>query len=66
MALGVDLPAYHVAAAVLTVLDARGIDVPADARARITSCPNLDQLDSWIRRAATATSIDDLFDEPEA
>jgi hypothetical protein len=54
------------AAAVLTVLDARGIEVPADARARITSCTDLDQLDSWIRRAVTATSIDQLFDEPEA
>ena len=53
------------AAAVLTVLDARGIEVPADARARITSCTDLDQLDSWIRRAVKATSIDQLFDEPE-
>jgi hypothetical protein len=50
------------AAAVLTVLDARGIEVPADARARITSCTDLDQLDSWLRRAATANLIDELFD----
>jgi hypothetical protein len=52
------------AAAVLTVLDARRIEVPADARARITSCKDLDQLDSWLRRAATANSIDELFDGP--
>jgi hypothetical protein len=52
-------------ASLLTVLDARGIDVPDDARARITSCSDLYQLDSWIRRAVTADSIDDLFDEPE-
>jgi hypothetical protein len=50
------------ARAVLAVLDARGIDVPADARARITGCTDLGQLETWIRRAATATSITDLFD----
>jgi hypothetical protein len=49
--------------AVLTVLDARGIDVPDDARARITACTDLDQLKDWVRRAVTATSIDDVFDE---
>jgi hypothetical protein len=54
------------AAAVLTVLDARGIDLPSFAHARITSCTDLYQLDSWLRRAATANSIDELFDEPEA
>jgi hypothetical protein len=54
------------AAALLTVLDARGIDVPPFAHARITSCTDLYQLDSWLRRAATANSADDLLDEPEA
>jgi hypothetical protein len=54
------------AAAVLTVLDARGIDVPSDARARITSCTDLDQLNSWVRRAVTADSIQELFDGAEA
>lgn len=49
------------AAAVLTVLNARGIAVPEDAHARITECKDLDQLDTWIRRAATADTIDDLF-----
>ena len=49
------------AKAVLAVLDARGIDVPEDARARITGCADLDQLDTWVRRAATATSVEDLF-----
>jgi hypothetical protein len=53
-------------AALLTVLDARGIDVPPSARARITSCTDLYQLDSWIRHAVTVNSIDELFDEPEA
>jgi hypothetical protein len=36
--------------------------VPDDARTRITECSDLNQLDTWIRRAATAESIDDLFD----
>ncbi len=49
------------ARAVLGVLDARGVDVPADARIRITECRDLDQLDIWVRRAVTANSIQDLF-----
>lgn len=48
--------------AVLAVLDARGIDVPDDVRIRITECADLDQLDTWVRRAATATSAGDLFE----
>lgn len=49
------------AAAVLAVLDARGIEVPDDARARIIECSDLDQLDAWVRRAVTVASIHDLF-----
>lgn len=49
------------AKAVLAVLDARGIDVPESFRTRITGCSDLDQLDTWVRRAATATSVEDLF-----
>jgi hypothetical protein len=29
---------------------------------RITGCTDLDQLAAWVRRAATASSVDDLFD----
>jgi hypothetical protein len=50
------------AKALLAVLAARGIEVPAEARARITGCTDLDQLDTWVRRAATASSIGDLFE----
>jgi hypothetical protein len=46
----------------LAVLSARGIDVPEDARIRIAECTDLDQLEAWGRRAATADSINDLFD----
>lgn len=49
------------AKAVLTVLASRGVDVPDDTRQQIASCTDHDQLDRWIRRAATADSIDDLF-----
>jgi len=47
--------------AVLAVLDTRGIEVPDDARARITQCSDLHQLDTWVRRAVTADSVQDLF-----
>lgn len=43
------------------VLDARGVEVPEDVRARITECLDLDQLDTWVRRAGTADSVHDLF-----
>ncbi|NEE03282.1 hypothetical protein [Phytoactinopolyspora halotolerans] len=46
----------------LRVLAARGISVPEDIRVRITECTDLDQLDAWTDRAATATSIDDIFE----
>lgn len=45
----------------LKVLAAQGIAVPADARARITACTDLDQLDVWLTRAVTITTIDELF-----
>lgn len=49
------------ATAVLAVLDARGIAVPEAARARIMACTDHDQLDTWVRRAAEATTIDAVF-----
>lgn len=48
--------------ALLAVLAAREIDVPEDAKARITGCTDFHQLDTWIRRAATASSIEDVLD----
>jgi hypothetical protein len=45
----------------LMVLKAREIDVPDDALAQVTACDDLAQLEAWIRRAATATSSDDVF-----
>lgn len=50
------------ATAVLEVLDARGFQVPADIRARVTGCSDLDQLVRWVRRAAVIRTIDELFE----
>lgn len=50
------------AKALLAVLDARGVAVPDEVRADITGCTDIDQLDTWIRRAATAQNVEDLFD----
>ncbi len=46
----------------LEFLDARGIEVPAAARERITSCTDVEQLRVWVRRAATVTRAEELFD----
>jgi hypothetical protein len=46
---------------VLIVLRARGLEVPDEVRDRITTCTDLDQLNTWLLRACTASSIDDLF-----
>jgi hypothetical protein len=49
------------AAAILTVLEARELSVTEEQRNRILSCVNLTSLDRWLRRAATASSGDELF-----
>jgi hypothetical protein len=43
--------------ALLAVLAARCLEVPADVRARITACTDLGLLDAWLARAVTATSV---------
>jgi hypothetical protein len=50
------------AEAVVRVLAVRGIEVPEDVLARIRACTDQRQLDTWLERAATATSATDLFD----
>lgn len=45
----------------LRVLAARGFDVPDHVRERVLSCTDLGQLESWGDRAATATSLDEVF-----
>ncbi|WP_063037003.1 hypothetical protein [Nocardia pseudovaccinii] len=49
------------AKALLRILAKRGFDVSDALEARINACTDLDQLDSWIDRALTATRIDEIF-----
>ncbi|GGS96027.1 hypothetical protein GCM10010156_62800 [Planobispora rosea] len=48
---------------VLLVLAARGLEVPDEARERITTCADLAQLEAWASRAVTASTVHDLFGE---
>lgn len=54
--------ARGMASALLIVLDARGIEVPAEVRERIAGCADPAQVKTWIRRAVTAEGAHDLFD----
>jgi hypothetical protein len=49
------------AEAILRILDRRGIVVDDDARQTITSCADLDTLDTWLDRSLTATQVSELF-----
>jgi flagellar biosynthesis/type III secretory pathway protein FliH len=49
------------AAAVLAFLSARGLPVSDEARARIETCTDVAMLDRGISRAATVSSIDEVF-----
>ena len=46
---------------VLAVLEARGLDVSAEQRARILSCTDVPTLDRWLRAAVACTGVDALF-----
>jgi len=47
--------------AVLLVLAARGLEVAPADRARISGCTDLDQLRTWVTRAATVAAVSDLY-----
>ncbi|MEV0660243.1 hypothetical protein ACIBI3_01775 [Actinomadura luteofluorescens] len=49
------------AKALLLLLEARGLDVPADVRVRVQGCTDLEQIERWIQRAISADSAEDLF-----
>jgi hypothetical protein len=49
------------AEAILEVLEARGLRVSDEARARILACTDGAQLNTWLRKAATATTVDQVF-----
>jgi hypothetical protein len=46
----------------LRVLWARRVWIPAEIRRRVLSCTDVGQLEAWGCRAATAASVDDVFD----
>ncbi|HEU4406845.1 MAG TPA: hypothetical protein VFS43_16375 [Polyangiaceae bacterium] len=53
------------AAALLTVLSARGLEVDGATRARIEACADVAQLDRWLARALGAASAHEVVgDEP--
>ena len=47
--------------AILLVLEVRDVAVPDDVRDRVKACTDIDQLETWLRRALTA--IDDVVGE---
>ncbi|XYH95591.1 hypothetical protein ACMHYB_48625 [Sorangium sp. So ce1128] len=49
------------AQAVLTFLEARGLEVPADVRERVLASTDLAELDRWIRRAAVVSDARELL-----
>ena len=49
------------AEALLAVLEARGVRISNDARACISNCSDAAQLDAWIRKAVTVSSVEELF-----
>jgi hypothetical protein len=49
------------AEAVIDVLEARGLRVSDEARARILACTDAAQLAAWVRNAVTVPSVDALF-----
>ncbi|MFL6054745.1 MAG: hypothetical protein ACJ72W_17755 [Actinoallomurus sp.] len=46
----------------LQVLEARGVPVPSEARARITACTDVAQIEAWVKRAVIVRTVDALFD----
>jgi hypothetical protein len=45
----------------LRIMAARGLDIPEHIRARVAECADTARLEAWADRAATATSVDEIF-----
>jgi len=45
----------------LRFMAARGLDIPEHIRARVAECADTARLEAWADRAATATSVDEIF-----
>jgi hypothetical protein len=48
------------ARSVLTVLETRGLVVPPAVREQILACTDLDLLQTWLRRAVSAATAEDV------
>ncbi|MFI6966390.1 hypothetical protein [Streptomyces sp. NPDC050255] len=55
--------AEGIAQGILLFLARAGVDVPDEARERITTCGDLETLNRWLLRAPTAQSVEDVFAE---
>jgi dipeptidase len=53
--------AGELAAGILKLLNARGVNIDGTAKTKIESCEDLDQLKSWLIRAAKAETSEALF-----
>ena len=49
------------AKSLLRMLDMRGVDIPDEARDKITDCRDTELLDQWFSRAFVATSAEEIF-----
>jgi len=49
------------AQAVLDVLEARGLSPTEQQRQRVLGCTDLEQLNTWVRKAVTLVDIEELF-----
>ena len=45
----------------LRIMAARGLDIPEHIRARVAECADTARLEAWADRAATATSVQEVF-----
>jgi transcriptional regulator of acetoin/glycerol metabolism len=46
----------------LRIMAARGLTIPEDIRGRVANCEDTARLEAWADRAATANSVDDIFE----
>jgi hypothetical protein len=51
------------AKAVIAFLEARGLSVTDQQRSQILECSDAERLSSWVRKAATLTDVNDLFEQ---
>jgi Uma2 family endonuclease len=49
-------------AALLALLEARGLPCPAEARARVAACEDAAKLQQWLARVMTARTVGDVFE----